>query len=423
MTLSYNFLSMKESVLGWLESLRVKDTNYGVYKFCENGNSTLMSSCFVAFIRELLNDLSSLSEKERKDWIQYIKNTQDINTGLFIDPLFNEHDLTGKHSKEYVLYQNTMFCLSALNALGTEPNYDLKILNFYQDASNIVEWLKKLNWSQPWLISNEIMFIMYFLFDDCERNQSEKSRMALNKIFDYLDRTQDRYTGFWGTNKGANIFNGMAGAFHFYLFYFYDWRDIKYKNKIIDATLALQNTDGLFNPAGGGGHCDDLDAIDILVKFSMVSSYREADTEKALIRAFDGIIKNQNQDGGFCYAKMYRFTLSDWLDSLKLVKPKLGLNFKTRLWMLEMKFGKQLLYPIIKDWIWKYSSWKVMSCRIKQSDIWSTWFRLLALALINSRYPEEFDTSVAWNFRKNAGLGWHSNTIGDAVLSKGGLVE
>ena len=418
MTLSYNFSSMKESVLAWLESLRVKDTNYGVYKFCENGNSTLMSSCFAAFIRELLNDLSSLSEKEREDWIQYIKNTQDINTGLFMDPFFNEHDFTGKHSKEYVLRQNTMFRLSALNALGAEPDYDLKILDFYQDASNIVGWLKKLNWSQPWLISNEIMFIMYFLFDDYERNQSEKSRMALNKIFDCLDRTQDPDTGFWGTNKGANIFNGMAGAFHFYLFYFYDLRDIKYKEKIIDATLALQNTDGLFNPAGGGGHCDDLDAIDILVKFSMISSYREADIKKALIRAFDGIIKNQNPDGGFCYAKMYRYTLSEWLDSLKLVKPKLGLNFKTRLWMLEMKFGKQLLYPIIKDWVWKYSSWKVMSCRINQNDVWSTWFRLLALALISSRYPEEFGIGVAWNFRKNAGLGWHSNTIGDAILSE-----
>lgn len=414
MTLSYNFLSMKDSVLGWLESLRVKDTNYGVYKFCEKGNSTLMSSCFAAFIRELLNDLSSLSDKERKEWIQYIKNAQDVNTGLFIDPLFNEHDFVGKHNKEYVLYQNTMFCLSALNALGTEPNYDLKFLSFYQDVSNIEEWLKKLNWSRPWLISNEIMFIVYFLLDDYERNQSEKSLGALNVIFDYLDTIQDSNTGFWGTNKGANIFSGMAGAFHFYIFYFYCGRKIKFEEKIIDCTLALQNKDGLFNPAGGGGHCEDLDAIDILVKFSAILSYRSADIKKTLIRAFDEIIKNQNQDGGFCYAKMYRYTLSDWLDSLKLVKPKLGLNFKTRLWMLEMKFGKQLLYPIIKDWVWKYSGWKVMSCRINQSDIWSTWFRLLALALIISRYPEEFSTDVAWNFRKNAGLGWHSNIFGDA---------
>jgi hypothetical protein len=418
MTTPYNFLLMKDSVLGWLESLRVKNTNYGVYKFCEKGNSTLMSSCFAVFTRELLNDLSSLSDKERKDWIQYIKNTQDINTGLFIDPLLNEHNLSSKFSREYVLHQNTMFCLSALNALGAEPDYDLKIINSYRDASSIVGWLKKLNWSRPWLISNEIMFIMYFLQEDYERNQSERSLGSLNAIFDYLDRTQDPNTGFWGTNDGANIFNGMAGAFHLYFFYFYFEREIKHEEKIIDATLALQNTDGLFNPAGGGGHCEDLDAIDILVKFSMVSSYREVDIKEALMRACDGIVKNQNHDGGFCYAKMYRCTLSEWLDSIELVKPKLGLDFKTRLWMLEMKFGKQLLYPLIKDWVWKYSGWKVMSCRINQSDIWSTWFRLLALALISSRYPEEFGTDVAWKFRKNAGLGWHSNAIGENIILK-----
>lgn len=409
---SHNFLPMKEDVLNWLESLRVKNTNYGIFNFCEGGNPTLITSCFAVFIRELLNDLDSLRDDERMEWIQYIKDAQDINTGLFIDPSFNERDLiVGGHGKEYVLHQSTMFCLSALNALGAEPDYDLKFLDFYKDSSNIVKWLKKLDWSRPWRISNEIMFILCFLMDDYERNRSERSRAAIDIIFDYLDRTQDPRTGFWGTDKGADIFSGMAGAFHFYIFYFYDGREIKYKEKIIDHTLALQNRDGLFNPAGGGGHCDDLDAIDILTKFSIVSDYRQMDVKKALTGAFEGIIKNQNQDGGFCYAKMYKYTLFDWLDVIRLIKPTLCRDVKTRLWMLKTKIGTQLLYKKMKNRAWEYSSWKKMECRINQSDVWSTWFRLLALALINSRYPEEFDVNIPWKFRKNAGLGWHSNNI------------
>ncbi len=91
MVQSFNYLSLKENVLGWLESLSVKNTRYGVYKFCENGNLTLMSSCFGVFIREVLDDLSPLSDKERGYYIQYIKNTQDTDTGLFIDPLFKEN--------------------------------------------------------------------------------------------------------------------------------------------------------------------------------------------------------------------------------------------------------------------------------------------------------------------------------------------
>jgi hypothetical protein len=162
---------------------------------------------------------------------------------------------------------------------------------------------------------------------------------------------------------------------------------------------------------GGGGHCDDLDAIDILVKFSMITSYRSEDVQQALLKAFDKLIMNQNIDGGFCYAKVPFYSLSDWKYCFRLFLPIKNLDFKTRLWMIMRKMGSQVLYPKVKKWTWTYSSWKLMSCQVNQSDLWSTYFRLLAIALISSRYPEEFNKIPEWKFR-NYGIGWHSLDIG-----------
>jgi hypothetical protein len=142
----------------------------------------------------------------------------------------------------------------------------------------------------------------------------------------------------------------------------------------------------------------------------MSSDYKSSQIKNSLMQAFNRIIENQNQDGGFCYAKIPRYSLSDWIYCFRYLKPVENLNVKTRVWMLTRKFGSQLLYNKIRDWKWKYSSWELMKCKINQSDLWSTYFRLLALALISSRYREEFHAIPCWKFRQY-GLGWHSDII------------
>ena len=407
-----NFATIRRNVLVWLDSLRIKDADYGVYRFCEGGNPTILASCFALFIRELLDDLGSLSDDERHEWTSHIKNCQDSSSGLFYDPLFKEEDLSGKHDAGYFTHQNTMFCLSALNALDSEPDYNLQLLSSYSKENVVKAWLDALDWSDPWLISNNVMYIMYFLQDDYKRNKSEKSLEILDFIFEYLNQIQDYSTGFWGTDRGANIFHGMAGAFHFYFFYFDMLKPVKYSKEIIDHTLALQNNDGLFTPMGGGGHCDDLDAIDILVKFSMLSLHRADDVLQALLKAFDQLLNNQNSDGGFCYAKVPFYSVPDWMYCLRLLLPVENLDSKTRFWMVTRKVGSQVLYPKVKKWTWMYSSWKLMSCQVNKSDLWSTYFRLLAIALISSRYPDKFNYVPEWKFR-NYGIGWHSLDIGN----------
>jgi len=133
-----DYYKLRNDSLKWVESMRLKNSPYGRYKFCSNGHVTIMSSCFALFIRELLNDLENTSDEDRQEWIDYLKSSQDQSTGLFYDPEYNKSDLKGKHDEEYFLHQNTMFCLSALNALNSKPNYQLSFLEKYNlSNSNI----------------------------------------------------------------------------------------------------------------------------------------------------------------------------------------------------------------------------------------------------------------------------------------------
>ena len=55
---------------------------------------------------------------------------------------------------------------------------------------------------------------------------------------------------------------------------------------------------------------------------------------------------------------------------------------------------------------YKYSGWNMMKYDIDKSDIWSTWFRLLALATIEKKIPQLKNNDIDFKFRSLPSLGW-----------------
>jgi hypothetical protein len=161
---------------------------------------------------------------------------------------------------------------------------------------------------------------------------------------------------------------------------------------MIESTLALQQPDDLFHPDGGGDACLDVDAVDILVKCSLVTPHLAEDVRAALLKAYDGLRDNQEEDGGFCRARHRPLPPKSW--RRRLVEP-LGLD---RLLRKPYSQPRQVQY---------YSGWTKMPYEVHQSDLWSTWFRLFGLAVISVRYPDAFPTGVEWRFRRMPALGWH----------------
>lgn len=367
-----DILEVKNGVKNWIDSMRYRDT--GLYLYNRGvKRPTLLSNCFAVLGQELLGGLNGSMHR----LISYIKDCQDRDSGLFIDPLLRKEDLLrpDAHSWDYVTMQSTKFSINALDALGERPRYGLNFLDKYKDIDFLIRWLEGRNWKNPWLESNNIMFVGCFLLYEYIWTGDKRNLEILGSFLDWHDKAQDPKTGYWGTDKGASLHNGMAGAFHIYLLYYYLNRPINYKEKIIDVTLSLQHEDGLFTEDGGGGSCEDLDAIDILAKFTTFTDYRKEDIKKALFRSLETLIKGQRRDGGYSWK----------INTQNKIANEFGI------------FGKRSFY----------SSWRLMPFNVNRSDMWSGWFRPLAIALIASTYPDEIGSNFKFNFRRLPGLGWH----------------
>jgi len=357
------------------------------FRFTPSGNATLLSTCFGVLLAEFCGDLPA--NPGGYDDVGDAIAAQQEPDGFWRDPQMNPSDLAGKHTPEYLEWQQSYFALHALDAIGRRPKYPPAFARPFTDADRAVRWLRERDYVDFWYGSNEIMWLMSFLAW-METEGSAAAGRALDAMLDELDATQDPKTGFWGTDRGATLLNGMAGAFHVYYFYFWRRRPVKHVEAIIDNTLALQQPDGLFHPGGGGGSCHDLDAVDILVKFSLISSHRETDVARALERARRGLLTTRNPDGSFC-ERRWRPPRS-WK---RRIGEALGLD-------------RLLNRPNpAKEPLFRNAGWSRMECRMNESNIWATWFRPLALALIQTRYPDRHGDASAWTFRRLPGLGWH----------------
>jgi hypothetical protein len=349
-----------------------------------------MALCFAVLTAELYD---ALIPEQHNHWRRLLLDAQDRDTGLFADPLFSRHDLEPTSlGEDYLVHQTNYFALNALDALEGRPHYPLRFVEPYLSIPDLREWLDGLDWSKPWRESNMVMFTATALYVTWQWQGEGRALSALLGLLDWLDEHQDPETGFWGLEEGASLQDAMAGAYHFLPYYFCVGRPLHFPEKMIESTLSLQQPDGLFHPDGGGDTCLDVDAVDILVKCSLLSSHLASQVQEALERAYVGILGNWCEEGGFCRALHRPLPPKSW-------KRRLGEAVG-----LDRLLGRPYL-PAPEGW--NYSGWTKMPFDIRQGDLWSTWFRSFGLAVIGSRYPARFPTEVQWRFRKLPALGWH----------------
>ena len=270
-------------------SLRDSDSSFVLQK--KFNQSTLMSSAFSLLTLELIGCIESLNSQA---YVNPFLQNQDKTSGLIIDPktTFDRSSLEDPE-KNYIHYQTTAFSLSAIDALGYAPEHSLVFLDYFRDKNNINKYFENIDWSNPWHESNKIMFLLQFFSFELIRLKDESAKKYIDQILDLLDKYQDSKTGLWGTQYGASSFSAMAAGFHFIMFYQHFNRDIRFKELVVESVCNLQMKDGLFHPFGGGGACEDMDAIDMLVK-SM--NENEPEALRALERSHSALIKNFNSE-------------------------------------------------------------------------------------------------------------------------------
>lgn len=359
-------------------------------RYTVHGEPGFFSTCFAVLAEETLGTLSKWNSDRRQKVVDEINAQQDQDSGAFGLELVKVAELFRGSLCEirYVRYQLTYFALSALSALGACPRYPLKFAERFLNREYALGWAEAGPWHDPWNHSNRIMFLLRFLIYLADNEGQDKAWEVYDVIVDDLLKRQDTNTGLWHGLGECSARHAVYAAYHFFPFIF--WRGIlpPFAERIIDSVLSIQHADGLFGDLPGGGACEDLDAIDTLVKFSLFSNHRSGDVKSALIRAFDRILQLQRPDGGF----------PNYLDNRsKSFKRRVGEHLLLDK-ILNRPYRPQKVY---------YSGWCAVGAAKGESDMWAAWFRPLALCLIVSRYPELGALPNGMRFHSFPCLGWH----------------
>ena len=350
---------IRQGTLNYIESMRIKDSSYGLYKYSESQlKPVLYSSCYAALIRHLYKDLQNLTKKQRKEWIDYIQSFQTDN-GLFEDPAVKNE--IAANSDWWGWRHLTLHAFMALTTLGSIVKKKFKIIEPFKDIDFVVSWLESRDWiDDPATTSNEIQ--NYFTMLQYARDFQGESwaDRSMEVAFNWLGENQDKNTGLWGNcfDTPMLLSYGVQTGYHIWLLYFWDKRPIRYIEKIIDNCLSTQNELGGFGVQINSSACEDIDSIDPLVRFSFINDHKNKDIYSRLQKSIPWILTNMNNDGGFVFRRMESFV-----------------------------YGHQL-----------------MSSRKDESAMFPTWFRTLSLAYIGKCLPDSSLGKFDWQFIRCPGL-------------------
>lgn len=348
----------------------------GEYRFYPDGQVSLYSSCYAVMARHYVGDLANLSREAKKTWCEYLNSWQDPSTGFFLGPeLAASKRARTELSKEYLSLHLLVHVLPSLELLGGAPTHPLHFAEQFVDPANLLRQLDACDWKQAWYTGNYLLCVGQVLLHLFEKEGDARVRQALEVYFDWLDAQVDPATGLWGTNGFCDAYEATYGGAHQLLVYYRCRRPVMHAERIIDTVLSLQQADGSFTRTPGGGSCEDVDSIDVLVNLTKrTNGYRFAEVISALRRAQHHVMAQQAADGGFVYSWGRSYMQNGLLST----------------------FTPQ-----------------------NRSEIFSTWYRLHTLALISQIFTDDPELSATrWQFNRSCSMGWHDVTLAPPVTPK-----
>lgn len=391
MNSSINFNTLRTDMIRYLAS--VKTTDAFPYSLQKGSPGSFYGSCFAVLTAELLNyDLPGAAQIKKEIYARLDNTTGLVENEELDSQIFTENR---QHSAQYLLLQTSYFARSALYALNEKDLPPVKLALDLAENSQIFDWLDSLNWNNPWLVSNLDMFLGIFLLEwQKEENCPPSIEVGISEYFRWHEEKQSNIDGFWGAN--TDPLERMAGGYHIFVIYDAINRKIPYLDEAVVATRKLKWADNLYVYGGGGGACEDMDAIDILVRGAEASSTNREATKAELFIVAERLAFGVNKDGGYSW----RVNLPpSWF--IHLTKQKSWNELVGSLKALAFKLKNRSHYKSIN----LYSSCDVYPFKLNISDTWSTWFRASSLAMIAQTSPEMFENKCNWFLHQRPGLG------------------
>lgn len=190
----------------------------------------------------------------------------------------------------------------AMERLGIKPNYELNYLAPFHDAETVEKLLCSLNWQHPWESSNTVMNIGVGLLYERDFLKIDKANSGIEAIQKWLLENIRPDCGMWGIGNFKSKYfkyQMVRGAYHMYCLLIYDNVDFPYQDKAIDCILDLQNNYGGYDFRINSSACEDIDAIEPLIRLSLLNpNYRKIEIKESAKRSLFWVVQNQTNDGG-----------------------------------------------------------------------------------------------------------------------------
>jgi hypothetical protein len=302
--LKWNFDDEKKSAIRYIETLRVNDF---AYRFAHSSyEPSLYGSIYACLLFGMYGELQRTPLAVRNGWLDYLDGYQDPVDGFFRDPLLAGPAFDGSPAwgDGWGIRHLAAHVLIAYARLGRPPRYPFKFLEQYYDQGALTQWLNRFHFKNDvWSQSNYIMNVYSLLQYARDYMDEKRASFPIDFIRQWLLSNQRQDTGMWHDYQlrgYPEIGDAIRGAYHFYPLLIYERHEIPHPEPLIDTILRSQNSWGGFNPEETpSGACEDIDAIEPLIRASLQTSHRKAEIQTALNRAMLWILSCRNSTGGF----------------------------------------------------------------------------------------------------------------------------
>lgn len=284
---------VKGAALAFVRAMKIGQQP-GCYRKEAGGEASFYGSYHALHVLDIFDELRNLPDSDREDWADRIREDQSEH-GFFADSAERRAKQLSLDELE-PLWHYTRGHLWALRILDRTPRYPLAFLEPLLEPGELYRWVKHYNWANSWAAANQVLACATALLAARDWFGAGDADTALRKgMFPALEELLDDRTGFWGTQFGADLPNGLFGTIHIAPIYFALGWPLRAVVRNVDSTLACQLADGSFWP--GGSDCPDFDGAYMMSNLWEITGYRRDCLQSAARRYLDHALMHMSPDG------------------------------------------------------------------------------------------------------------------------------
>ena len=352
------------------------------FRLTPHADTSLYATCFAIYSLQLIRAIDRIEDPKAM--------ARHLQSGL---RAIRPRDPKDRQAKPY--RQLLTFGLSALAILDELKNDPLEDLVGEQIDDNIKTTLLRAGVINGQAGSGNQAMFSAILMIHARDHLGMPVHAKLDEWIDIHIQHMNHF-GFWGNPTGMTHLQFQNG-YHQHEVLEYLGLDNPHLEQTLAAVRGLADHEGHFAPYPGGGGCYDYDAVFMLTPHGRVPD--EA-TRRVLERTASTLLAEQNPDGGFCESLQVRPRSVAQLAGF--VRHAWAARGNPDALRERLRYGLTLQRPKHNR---IHTHWSRYSRGWNESDLWDSWFRMLALARIDvAMHPEH---AGHWGFINYPGIGYH----------------